>query len=342
MNRDGRVPVVMDVDTGIDDAFALLFAARHPVLDLLGVTCVDGNTSVDAVVRNTLTVLDAAGASHVPVAAGARRPLLAEPRYSPAVHGADGLADLGLRRSARTPRPEHAVEFLRDTILRSSRPVVLVATAPLTNLALLTRTYPDVAANIERIVVMAGSGGAGNATALAEFNVWHDPEAAAIVFGSGVPLTMYGLDVFYDLDLTRRHIAGLSESGTAAARFATRLAGGHLDSLASRGLPGDATTLGDYGAVAVVAEPAGARTESFPVLVATAPGPGRGQTILDRRARPEFAEGDAILAGGRVIDVVTSIDADRYRSLWLEVVGGECPAADTVVSRPGTPSWVSP
>jgi pyrimidine-specific ribonucleoside hydrolase len=325
MSRDGRIPIVMDVDTGIDDAFALLFAARYPGLELLGVTCVDGNTDVNTVVRNTLTVLDAAGAQHVPVAAGAQRPLLAEPHYSPAVHGTDGLADLGLPRSARACRPEHAVEFLRDTILGSSRPIVLAATAPLTNIALLFRTYPEVAANISRVVVMAGSGGAGNATALAEFNAWHDPEAAAIVFGFEVPLTMYGLDVFYDLELSRQHIAELSKSTAGAAQFATRLAGGHLDSLAARGLPDDATTLGDYGVVAVLAEPAGARIESLPALVTTAPGPGRGQTILDRRPRPEFAEGDASLVGGRIIDVVTWIDANRYRRLWLDAVSNDCP-----------------
>ena len=122
----------MDVDTGVDDAYALMFAARHPNLDLLGVTCVDGNVDVDQVVSNTITVLDAAGGRDVPVARGAERPLLSEPHYSHVVHGQDGLGDLGIEQSARRPADVHAVEFLRAIIAASARPVVLVTSAPLT------------------------------------------------------------------------------------------------------------------------------------------------------------------------------------------------------------------
>jgi pyrimidine-specific ribonucleoside hydrolase len=164
----------MDVDTGVDDAYALMFAARHPELDLLGVTCVDGNVDVDQVVANTITVLDAAGGHEVPVARGAERPLLSEPHYSHIVHGADGLGDLGISQSTRRPVAEHAVEFLRTTVAASPKPVVLVTSAPLTNIALLLRTYPRVVENLARIVTMGGSAGAGNATPTAEFNTWHD------------------------------------------------------------------------------------------------------------------------------------------------------------------------
>ena len=143
-------PVILDVDTGVDDALALLLAVRSPDLDVRAVTCVAGNADVDQVVRNTLVVLDAAGAGDVPVARGADRPLLEPPRHARQVHGADGMADLGLPDSRRRPRDESAVELLRATIPASDTPVTLVPLAPLTNIALLLRTHPEVAEQIER------------------------------------------------------------------------------------------------------------------------------------------------------------------------------------------------
>ena len=181
----------MDVDTGVDDAFAVLFAAMHPDINLLGITCVDGNTNVDQVVANTFKVLDAAGAGDIPVARGAVRPLLGKSQYAEYVHGKDGMCDLGIAPSHRVVDPRSAVELLRDLIESSAEPVTIVPVAPLTNIALFLRAFPETAKKIHRIVLMGGSASAGNATAAAEFNVWHDPEAAAIVFQSGVPISMY-------------------------------------------------------------------------------------------------------------------------------------------------------
>lgn len=198
------IPLILDVDTGVDDALALIAAVRHPDLDLLAVSCVTGNASLERVVDNTLRVLDAAGApAGIPVAAGAERPLIAPPRSAGHVHGEDGLAGIVLPESSRVPDPAGAVGMLRRVILGHPQKVTIVALAPQTNLALLLRIHPEVADNIERIVFMGGSAAIGNATAVAEFNVWHDPEAAAIVLDAahelGIPLTMYGLDVFYDV-----------------------------------------------------------------------------------------------------------------------------------------------
>ena len=191
------IPVILDVDTGVDDALAILFAVKHPGIDVLGITCVAGNASLERVVDNTLRVLDAAGAPDIPVAAGAVRPLLEPPAFGaararrrrPRRHRA--AADRAGPRAGRRGRA-HAPRSSSST----RRPVTLVALAPQTNLALLLRTHPEVAGNIERIVFMGGSASVGNATAVAEFNVWHDPEAAAIVLDAGVPAYMYGLDVF--------------------------------------------------------------------------------------------------------------------------------------------------
>ena len=208
------VPVVLDVDTGVDDACALLFAARHPGLRLVAVSCVGGNAPVDDVVRNTLVVLDAAGRGDVPVARGAARPLVERPRHARHVHGEDGMADLHWPPSPQLPDPRHGVELLRDVLLDAARTgdpddlVTLVPLAPLTNIALLLRTYPEAAAGLRRIVFMGGAAAQGNATASAEFNVFHDPEAAAVVLDAaddlGVPVFMYGLDVFSCLLYTSR------------------------------------------------------------------------------------------------------------------------------------------
>ena len=147
-----KTSIILDVDTGIDDAFAVLFAATHPAINLLGITCVDGNTNIDNVVENTLKVLDAAQAPDIPVARGALRPLLGESHYAEYVHGADGMGDLGISPSSRKVDPRSAVELLRDLIENSSDPVTIVPLAPLTNIALFLRAFPETAKKIHRIV----------------------------------------------------------------------------------------------------------------------------------------------------------------------------------------------
>ncbi|MCH5672490.1 nucleoside hydrolase [Streptomyces gilvus] len=313
------VPVIIDCDTGVDDALALLFAVRHPGIDLRAVTCVAGNTDVDGVVRNTLTVLEQAGAPEIPVGRGAERPLIEPVRTARHVHGVDGMGDLGLPAPTRTPADVDAVTLLRREILASPRPVTLVPTAPLTNIALLLRTHPDVVRNIERIVFMGGAVATGNATAVAEFNVWHDPEAAAVLLTAGVPITMYGLDVFQRVVVPGADVRRLR----ASAEPGTRLAGELLAHRPSSPDPDSDETaggLGDAGAVCSVADPAGITTSLLPVEVSLAPGPTRGQTIVDRRARPGESE---IHEGAReqpLVDVALDVDVPRFVKLWLSAV----------------------
>lgn len=309
------VPVLLDVDTGVDDALALLLAVRSPDLELLGVSCVAGNAPVDQVVANTLQVLDAAGAGDVPVARGADRPLLEPARDARHVHGRDGMADLGLPRSARRPRPVHAVELLRAVLTGADRPVTLVPLAPLTNIALLLRTHPDVAGQIDRVVLMGGGATGGNVTAAAEFNVWHDPEAAAIVLASGVPVLMYGLDVFYDVTLDAADAAGLAASADPGARLAGRLVDHQL-----RRAGGAAATIGDAGAVAAVIEPALVTTQRHRVRVELSGAWTRGQTVVDRRAAPAAAAGDRTGPPASEVDVALAVDGARARALFLDTV----------------------
>ncbi|WP_406350025.1 nucleoside hydrolase [Streptomyces sp. NBC_00658] len=312
------IPVIIDCDTGVDDALALLFAVRHPGLDLRAVTCVAGNTDVDGVVRNTLTVLEQAGAPDIPVARGAERPLIEPLRTARHVHGQDGMGDLGLPAPTRVPVDVDAVTLLRREILASPRPVTLIPTAPLTNIALLLRTHPEVVGNIERIVFMGGAVATGNATPVAEFNVWHDPEAAAILLTAGVPITMYGLDVFQQVLVPAADVQRLRSSSEPRLRLAGELLAQRDP--ATSGDPTPTGGLGDAGAVCAVVAPEGITTAHLPVEVSLAPGPTRGQTIVDRRPR----HGESEIHGGaseqRLVDVALGVDVERYVKLWLSTV----------------------
>ena len=310
-----KTSIILDVDTGVDDAFAVLFAARHPEINLLGITCVDGNTNVDQVIANTFKVLDAAGAGDIPVARGAVRPLLGKSEYAEYVHGADGMGDLGIAPSVRKVDPRSAVELLRDLIEGSKDPVTLIPIAPLTNIALFLRAFPETAKKLHRIVLMGGSASAGNATAAAEFNVWHDPEAAAIVFQSGVPITMYGLDVFMRPGASSHDAAQLLQSPDPAAQFAGTLIGAFIERLHVSPI-----TLGDYGAVACAIHPEFFTTEIFDVVVDTSQGPARGQTICDRRAPFLKALEPNDLTDAASVRVVLDLDVEAVQQLWFKTI----------------------
>jgi pyrimidine-specific ribonucleoside hydrolase len=322
--RAPRRPIVLDVDTGVDDACAILLAAAHPALDLRAVTCVGGNASIDDVVTNTLTVLDAARRLDVPVARGADRPLLEPAVHARHVHGEDGMGDLGWLRSERSADPRHAVELLRDVLVEAvdgQEKVTLVPLGPLTNIALLLRTYPSVADGVRDIVFMGGAVNVGNATASAEFNVFHDPEAAAMMLDAaahlGIPVTMYGLDVFYAPQVTRPAAEELIATG---GRGSAELAGRLIEFQCDRFTKDDAT-IGDAGAVCAVIEPSGMTTRRLPVRVELAGSWSRGRTIVDRRDWSGDLDHDPHGLAPSMIDVALEVDAERYRRLWLDTVG---------------------
>ncbi|WP_111767525.1 nucleoside hydrolase [Nakamurella deserti] len=319
---DTRIPVILDVDTGVDDAWALMLAARSPRLDLRAVTCVSGNVGVDQVVANTAYVLDVAGAPEVPVGRGATRPLLTPPHHATEIHGPDGLGGFS-RPSDRRIEKLHATDLLRRELMAAignGETITLVPLGPQTNIALLLRSHPEVAPGIERIVFMGGSASVGNVTALAEFNVYADPEATAIVLAAAdeldIPVTMYGLDVFLDVEVGTADGARLAASHDSAAQLAGRLIEFSLGVFG-----GDACTIGDAGAVCAVIDPGGIGTGRYPVRVETGAGATRGQTVVDRRRWV----GDAPVRShrdGTATDVALTVDADRYRALWLSAFTG--------------------
>lgn len=318
-----RRPIVLDVDTGVDDACALLLAALHSALDLRAVTCVGGNAPLEQVVSNTLAVLHTAGRDDVPVGAGADRPLLAEPVDARHVHGQDGMGDLGWPRSPHAPDPRHAVELLRD-ILRAAagigERVTLVPLAPLTNIALLLRTYPDVAAGIEEICFMGGAAHVGNATASAEFNVFHDPEAAAVVIDAcadlDIAVRMYGLDVFYAPAVTREQARSLIERDpNGPAGLGGRLIDYQCDRFGS-----ESGTIGDAGAVCAVIAREALKTERLPVRVELGGTWSRGRTVVDRRDWGGDLTHDPHGQANTLVEVGLEVDAEAFVRLWLDTL----------------------
>jgi pyrimidine-specific ribonucleoside hydrolase len=320
-----QIPVVLDVDTGVDDACALLFAALHPALDLRAVSCVGGNAPVDDVVRNTLLTLEVAGRADVQVARGAERPLLEPPFHARHVHGDDGMGDLGWPAPSLTPDPRHAVEMLRDVCREAAseaRPITLVPLAPLTNIALLLRTYPDVAQGISEIIFMGGAANVGNATASAEFNVFHDPEAAAIALDAaadlGIKVTMYGLDVFYGPKVGPEQADQLIAVG---GRGPAEL-GGRLMDFQRKRLDGEVASIGDAGAVCAVVDRDALRCETLPIRVELAGTWSRGRTIVDRRDWRGAVKHDPHGEAPVRIEVALEVDGERYSRLWRDTLLG--------------------
>jgi inosine-uridine nucleoside N-ribohydrolase len=185
-----------------------MLALASPELELLGVTTVAGNQTLEKTTANAIRLLEFAGRMDVPVAAGAERPLVRQQYVASYVHGETGLDGPDLPPAQGAPLDRHAVDFLADVIREHGGEVTLVPTGPLTNVALMLALHPD--ARPDRIVLMGGAIAEGNVTPAAEFNIWADPEAAARVFASGIDLTMVGLDVTHKALFTSAHVGRLA------------------------------------------------------------------------------------------------------------------------------------
>jgi inosine-uridine nucleoside N-ribohydrolase len=190
-----RRKVILDCDPGHDDALAILLAAHHPALELLAITTVSGNQSVEKTSLNALKVCSLAHILDVPVAKGMSQPLIRSARYAAEIHGESGLDGPALPDPLFSLVSTHAVDLIIDLFLHSADDITLIATGPLTNVAAAMRKEPAIIPRIAGITLMGGAIGIGNTTPASEFNIWVDPEAAAIVFESGCPLTMIPLEV---------------------------------------------------------------------------------------------------------------------------------------------------
>jgi inosine-uridine nucleoside N-ribohydrolase len=270
--------IVIDCDPGHDDAIAILLALASPEVELVGVTTVAGNQTLDKTTRNALVTLEVGGRGDIPVAAGADAPLSRELRTAAHVHGESGLDGPELAEPRAQPVAEHAVDFLAEVIDGGT---VLVPTAPLTNLALLLERHPEVRGRIEHIVWMGGAIGEGNVTPAAEFNAFVDPEAAAVVFASGIPITMIGLDVTHQALFTRAHAERLREAGRAG-RFVAELSD-FFQRFHERSYGFEGSPIHDAMAVAHVIDPTLVTTRRANVAVETSSELCDGRTVVDLR-----------------------------------------------------------
>jgi inosine-uridine nucleoside N-ribohydrolase len=298
--------VILDCDPGHDDAIALLLALASPELRLLGVTTVAGNQTLEKTTANAIRVLDHVGRRDVPVAAGAQRPLIRERQVAADVHGETGLDGPDLPPPSRQPEPTHAIDWIAARVASNPAPVTLVPTGPLTNVALFLARYPDLAAKLERVVLMGGAVGEGNVTPAAEFNIWADPEAAYRVFTSGLHLTMVGLDVTHKALMTPAHAQRLADSGRAGEMVAELY--DFFSRFHARRYGWDGAPVHDAVALAQVVDPSLLETTYCGVVVDTGPEPSRGRTHVDlRRATWEPN-----------CHVAVDIDGERFLALLIE------------------------
>ena len=300
-------PVIIDCDPGHDDAIALLLAVASPELDVLAVTTVAGNTTLDKTTRNALTVLELAGRSDIPVAVGAAAPLQRELVIAEYVHGESGLDGPVLEEPSTVPLDQPAAEFMASLIHNSPTPVTLIPTGPLTNIAQLLNDHPDTSENIAAITFMGGAAEIGNVTPNAEFNIYVDPEAADIVVSSGLPLTMIGLEVTHQALFGEREAEMLRGQGKAATFVAELLdffVAHHPRTYSTPGAP-----VHDVVAVADVIDSTLVTTERCGLRIDTSDGLGRGRTVVDRWHVTDW---------DRQVDVGFELDRDAFSRLLFD------------------------
>ncbi len=303
--------IVLDCDPGLDDAIAILVAAHHA--DLIGITTVAGNVGIDRTTRNALTVAQLAGLD-VPVHRGAAKPLAGPPVDGSRIHGESGLGDSVLPNLTRAEASDDAVTYLCDTA-RSVDDLHLLAIGPLTNIALALQRDPDLPRHLASLTIMGGSAGPGNITPVAEFNIWADPEAAAVVFEKAAPVTMVGLDVtnkvVFGDDETARMLAG----GTPVAEFAAGLIEFLRDRF--RQFVGQATVpVHDATAVVAATHPHLFERSRHPVAVEVQGEHTRGMTVAD--LRPAALIRAIGPTSPPASDIVWDTDVEAVRELIVE------------------------
>lgn len=324
--------IILDCDPGHDDAVAILLAAGNPDIELLGLTTVGGNHTIDHVTRNAQQVLTLAGISDVPVYRGVTRPLLNDVVTAEDIHGNTGMEIHGfdLPEPAVEVGEIGAVQWIVDTLMREEPgTVTLVPTGPLTNIALAARLEPRIVSRVREVVLMGGAYGAGNFSPSAEFNIAVDPEAAAIVFGEDWPVVMVGLDLTHQALATPAVQERFRELGTPSGDFLAAL----VDAFRSnyKNAQGfDNPPVHDPCAVAYVIDPTVVETVSVPVSVELAGTLTRGRTVADLRAfgaalasgvpgggaAPKASAADAACT----TSVATRLDVDRFWDLVVDAV----------------------
>ncbi len=277
----GARPLIIDCDPGQDDAVALLLALASPELEVLAVTAVAGNVPLELTANNARRVCELAGRADMAVHAGCPRPILKPLECAEHVHGATGLDGTDLSEPTMRLKPGHAVDTMVELLMAADGDITLAALGPLTNLALAVVMEPRIVPRIREIVLMGGAIGPGNATPAAEFNVYTDPHAAAIVFSSGAPLTMIGLDVTLKAVATSERVEAIRAIGRPAAAAVAGILDLHLARVAERE-GGRGAALHDPCVIAYLLNPRLFETQAMHVAIETASGLTLGETVVDR------------------------------------------------------------
>jgi inosine-uridine nucleoside N-ribohydrolase len=295
----GSSRVIIDTDPGVDDAFALLLAMRSPELKIEGITPVAGNVPLELTLPNALRMVEIAGRTDIPVAAGARAPLVRRLVTAAYAHGENGLGGAVFPEPKIKPVAEPAAEFIRQTVRKYPGEVTLITVGPLTNVATALNADAELAGMIRGLVMMGGSLSGGNITPAAEFNVYVDPEAARIVFQSGIPITMVGLDVTRKTSLTDEHVRQLEAAQNPVSQAAAKIGRNAIDHTRAQGfLVGP--NMHDSLAVAAFLDPTILKWKEYYVDVETTGELTAGETLGysptagDLRRKPEMEKQAAL------------------------------------------------
>jgi purine nucleosidase len=304
--------IILDCDPGIDDALAIAFAHGHPGIDLLGITTVAGNVELAKTTANALAVCEFVGASGTPVTAGCAGPLLRPVLDARDVHGGSGLGGATLPPAAGSPAPGHAIDYIIDTVRAAPGEITLVATGPLTNIALAVTREPRLAGWADRFVIMGGSAGRGNVTPAAEFNIWADPEAAAVAFRAGWTVIMLGLDVTLRTGASTAVLQQMRDLGPLGTELM-------LPALAQYRSVGEGAgpPVHDVCAVAWIAEPELFGLVPAQVQVETTGQLTAGMTVTDFEVPGVADGGNARVATDIDVDGFWKLTLDTYRRVAL-------------------------
>lgn len=304
-----KFPMLLDCDTGVDDAVAILLTKYLNTLELVAVTTVAGNVEVEHTTRNTLQVLEIAGMTEIPVYMGAAKPMLCEPVTAHHVHGMNGLNDMSFPLPKRQPEEMPAWDAIYETAKRYKGELVVIAIGPLTNLGLAIAKYKELPQLIKRIVIMGGAAVGGNVTPSAEFNVYADPEAADMVFTCGAPVYMCGLDVTMRAYFTAQELDELALLGTKQAVFARDVMQGILQFYRTYNLGGVA--FHDPVTVLYADDDSYFQTDHAGVRVETKGRLTRGKTVTDLYSDKQM-EHNAY--------VVTNLDRDIFKQRVFDIM----------------------
>ena len=303
--------IILDVDPGHDDAMAILLASASPAIDLLAITTVAGNQTLPKTTLNARRVCSRAGIHGIPVAAGCDRPLVREQRVAENIHGESGLEGPTFAGEPDVPLdPRHAVDLIVELLMASDGDVMLVPVGPLTNIGMAMRREPRIVPKIRHISLMGGAWGFGNQTPSAEFNILVDPEAARIVFESGAPITMCGLELTHQAKATPDIIQRFADLHSPLGDFAVEM----LRFFAStyKKMHGfDGPPLHDPTAVAWIIDPSIVETQPAHVDIETHAEFSYGRTVVDLHD---------VLGLPKNVLVATKLDAPRFWDLMVGAI----------------------